>query len=84
MQKVDGVMTDIIVIGAGGCGLMAALVAAKQGAQVLVLEKTDKPGGGTAFSSKGIRAAGSRRQRELKIEDSPRTLCARYSAAEQS
>jgi fumarate reductase flavoprotein subunit len=50
---------------------MAALVAAKRGARVLLLEKTDKPGGGTAFSSKGIRAAGSRRQRELKIADSP-------------
>jgi fumarate reductase flavoprotein subunit len=71
MQKVDGVMTDIIIIGAGGCGLMAALVAAKQGAQVLVLEKTDKYGGGTALSSRGIRAAGSRRQRELNIDDSP-------------
>jgi fumarate reductase flavoprotein subunit len=67
MQNVD---RDIIVIGAGGCGLMAALVAAKKGARVLLLEKTDKPGGGTAFSSKGIRAAGSRRQRELKIDDS--------------
>ena len=50
---------------------MAALVAAKKGARVLLLEKTDKPGGGTAFSSKGIRAARSRRQRELKIADSP-------------
>lgn len=60
---------EIIVIGAGGCGLMAALVAAKKGARVLLIEKTDKPGGGTAFSSKGIRAAASRRQRELKIED---------------
>jgi fumarate reductase flavoprotein subunit len=67
MQNVD---RDIIVIGAGGCGLMAALVAAKKGARVLLLEKTDKPGGGTAFSSKGIRAAASRRQRELKIKDS--------------
>jgi fumarate reductase flavoprotein subunit len=72
MQNVD---CDIIVIGAGGCGLMAALVAAKRGARVLLLEKTDKPGGGTAFSSKGIRAAGSRRQRELKIDDS----AARYA-----
>ncbi|HWP60254.1 MAG TPA: FAD-dependent oxidoreductase [Candidatus Acidoferrales bacterium] len=61
---------DIIVVGAGGCGLMAALVAAKKGARVLLLEKTDKPGGGTALSSKGIRAALSRRQRESKIEDS--------------
>src|SRR4249920_1939569 len=68
MQKLD---RDIIVIGAGGRGLMAALVAAKKEARVLLLEKTDKPGGGTAFSSKGIRAAGSRRQRELKIADSP-------------
>jgi fumarate reductase flavoprotein subunit len=50
---------------------MAALVAAKKGARVLVLEKTDKPGGGTAFSSKGIRAAGSRRQRETDVADSP-------------
>lgn len=71
MQNLEPAANDIIVIGAGGCGLMAALVAAKKGAQVLLLEKTDKPGGGTAFSSKGIRAAGSRRQREAKIEDSP-------------
>src|SRR5215510_8536914 len=67
MQNVD---RDIIVSGAGGCGLMAALVAAKKGTRVLLLEKTDKPGGGTAFSSKGIRAAGSRRQHELKIDGS--------------
>jgi len=71
MQNLDSVVSDIIVIGAGGCGLMAALVAAKKGARVLLLEKTDKPGGGTAFSSRGIRAAGSRCQREAKIEDSP-------------
>jgi fumarate reductase flavoprotein subunit len=68
MENLD---SDIIVIGAGGCGLMAALVAAKSGARVQLLEKTDKPGGGTALSSKGIRAAGSRRQRELNIDDSP-------------
>ena len=67
MQNLD---RDLIVVGAGGCGLMAALVAAKKGVRLLLLEKTDKPGGGTAFSSKGIRAAGSRRQRELNIKDS--------------
>ncbi len=71
MQNVDSAGSDIIVIGAGGCGLMAALVAARNGAQVLLLEKTDKPGGGTALSSRGIRAAGSRRQHELHIDDSP-------------
>jgi fumarate reductase flavoprotein subunit len=66
----DSVTSDIIIVGAGGCGMIAALVAARKGAQVLLLEKTEKAGGGTAFSSKGIRAAGSRRQRELKIDDS--------------
>jgi fumarate reductase flavoprotein subunit len=71
MQNLDSVVSDIIVIGAGGCGLLAALAAAKKGARVLLLEKTDKPGGGTAFSSKGIRAAGSRAQREARIADSP-------------
>ena len=71
MQNMDAVVSDIMVIGAGGCGLMAALVAARKSARVLLLEKTDKSGGGTAFSSKGIRAAGSRRQRELRIDDSP-------------
>src|SRR5262245_56547277 len=71
MHHLDSTVTDVIVVGAGGCGLMAALVAAKSGARVLLLEKTDKPGGGTAFSSKGIRAAGSRCQREAKIPDSP-------------
>lgn len=67
----ESLATDIIIVGAGGCGLMAALVAARRGARVLLLEKTDKPGGGTAFSSKGIRAAGSRAQREKNITDSP-------------
>jgi fumarate reductase flavoprotein subunit len=71
MESLDASRSDIIVIGAGGCGLMAALVAAKKGARVLLLEKSDKQGGGTAFSSRGIRAAGSRRQCELNIDDSP-------------
>ena len=63
--------TDIIVIGAGGCGLMASLVAATNGASVLLLEKTDAPGGGTALSAKGIRAAGTRIQRAAGVEDAP-------------
>lgn len=67
---------DIVVIGAGGCGMVAALVAAQHGARVALLEKTDSPGGGTAFSSKGLRAAGTRLQKELGIEDSP----AQYAA----
>ena len=51
--------------------MMAALVAAAKGVSVLLLEKTDKPGGSTAFSSRGIRASGSRFQGALGIDDSP-------------
>ena len=71
MQRSASAVTDIIVIGAGGCGLMAALVAAKKGARVLILEKTHQPGGGTALSSRGIRTAGTRIQHEAKIDDTP-------------
>jgi fumarate reductase flavoprotein subunit len=61
---------DVLVIGAGGCGMVAALVAAQHGARVALLEKTDKPGGGTAFSSKGLRAAGTRFQQAQAVADS--------------
>ena len=71
MALSDADANSLIIVGAGGCGMMAALVAAWKGISVLLLEKTDKPGGSTAFSSRGIRAGGSRFQRALDIEDSP-------------
>jgi fumarate reductase flavoprotein subunit len=64
---------EIIVVGAGGCGLTAALAAAQQGARVLLLEKTDSPGGNTGGTTAVI-AAGTRFQREKGIEDSPAQL----------
>jgi hypothetical protein len=44
-------------------GLTAALAAAGYGARVLVLEKTEDPGGTIAFSMGGVTGAGSRFQR---------------------
>src|SRR3972149_11534686 len=69
MEDFDSSSPDIVIVGAGGCGLVAALAAARKGARVLVLEKTDKPGGGTVFSSRSIRAAGTKLQRAKGIED---------------
>ena len=71
MAYSDADANSLIIVGAGGCGMMAALVAAAKGASVLLLEKTDKPCGSTDFSSRGIRASGSRLQGALGIDDSP-------------
>jgi 3-oxosteroid 1-dehydrogenase len=45
---------DVIVIGAGASGMTAALVAAIEGAQVLVLESTSQVGGTSARSSGSV------------------------------
>ncbi len=42
--------TDVIVVGTGGSGLTAAIVAHDHGAKVTLLEKSTKFGGTTAFS----------------------------------
>ena len=60
---------DIIVVGAGGCGLVAALAAAQRGARVLVLEKTEEPGGTTALAAGSVVGAGTSYQRREEIED---------------
>ena len=42
---------DLVVVGAGGAGLAAALFAAMEGASVLLLERTEHVGGTTAWSA---------------------------------
>ncbi|MSQ50141.1 MAG: FAD-dependent oxidoreductase [Betaproteobacteria bacterium] len=64
----------VLVIGAGACGLTAALAAKESGAQVLVLERDAKPTGSTALSTGLIPAAGTRFQKALGIEDAPELL----------
>ena len=47
----DGAEFDLVVIGAGGAGLSAAVYAALDGAKVLVVEHTEFVGGTTAWSA---------------------------------
>lgn len=52
-----------MIVGAGACGLTAALAARDAGAEVLVLERDASPSGSTALSSGFIPAAPTRFQR---------------------
>lgn len=61
---------SVVVIGAGACGLTAALAAAEAGADVLVLERDARPTGSTSLSTGLIPAAGTKLQRAAGMEDS--------------
>lgn len=65
---------DVLVVGAGGGGLAAAIAAAEQGLRVAVAEKSERPGGNTALSTGSVPGAGTRFQREAGIDDSPQRM----------
>ncbi|MDR2196730.1 MAG: FAD-dependent oxidoreductase [Coriobacteriales bacterium] len=60
---------DILIIGAGGAGLTASIVAAQGGASVVVLEATSAVGGNTINSSGVIQAAGTEEQKAFSDTD---------------
>jgi len=62
--------TGTLIIGAGACGLVAALSASETGQEVLVIEADTVPSGSTALSAGLIPAAGTTIQRSAGIEDS--------------
>lgn len=67
---------DLLVVGAGACGLAAAIAAHDAGVQVAILEKRDRPGGNSSLSTGSVPGAGSRFQREAGIQDSPDVMVA--------
>jgi fumarate reductase flavoprotein subunit len=70
----------VVVVGAGACGLVAALAAKDAGADVLVLERDATPAGSTALSSGFIPACGTRFQRAARVDDSVERMVADIQA----
>lgn len=61
---------DIIIVGAGGAGMTAALEAKEKGMNPVVLEKMPMAGGNTMKSSSGMNASETKFQKEQGITDS--------------
>jgi fumarate reductase flavoprotein subunit len=68
------VRIPVVVVGAGACGLTAAVAARDTGAEVLVLERDASPSGSTALSSGFVPAAATRFQAAAGVEDSPERM----------
>ncbi|MDJ0821635.1 MAG: FAD-dependent oxidoreductase [Paracoccaceae bacterium] len=62
---------ETLIIGAGACGLVAALAAHEAGQEVLVIEADAVPSGSTALSAGLIPAAGTKAQAAAGIDDTP-------------
>lgn len=60
---------DVVIVGAGGAGLSAAIQAADEGADVLVLEKLSAVRGNTIRSSAGMNACQTGFQKKQGIDD---------------
>lgn len=60
---------DVLIVGAGGAGMAAALAARERGASVLVVEASAGNGGSTALSGGAFLAAGTSVQREAGFAD---------------
>lgn len=73
--------TDVLVLGSGGAGLVAALTAAAHGLSVTVLEKTDRLGGTTAMSGAGTWIPASHLAAAAGIADSGEEALAYIRAA---
>lgn len=64
-----GVEAEVLIIGGGAAGMVAALAAAEAGAEPVVVERDAVPRGSTALSAGLIPAAGTRWQRAAGVDD---------------
>lgn len=69
LVQLENKETDVVIIGAGGAGLTAAIEATQNGAKVIVVEKMPMVGGNTKYATGGLNAAETSVQKEKGIED---------------
>ncbi len=62
---------DVLVVGAGGAGMVAAMAAADQGLDTLLVEKSAWFGGNTARSGGGVWVPGNYALRSAGVDDTP-------------
>ena len=72
----EDVTADIVVIGAGGAGLSAAVQAHDLGAKVIVVEKMAMPGGNTVRAAGGLNACCTPLQKAKGTKDSTEIMFA--------
>ena len=65
---------EVVIVGAGACGLTAALAAKEKTDDIIILERDATPTGSTSLSSGFIPAAGTMAQKEKGISDSAKAF----------
>lgn len=78
--KDETIDTDVVVVGGGAAGMMSALYIAKEGYNVVLLEKTPMVGGASSMAGGTLLATNSQWQKEAGYEDSPEALKRRLLA----
>lgn len=60
---------DVVVVGAGGAGMVAAITASESGKKVMIIESQPLAGGNTVRSTGGMNATGTKAQQENTFEE---------------
>lgn len=69
IASAENLECDVVVVGGGGAGISAAISAAENGANVILIEKQGYLGGATMMSGGIVPAVGTKQQAEAGIED---------------
>lgn len=68
-EKVEKLEVDVVVIGAGGAGLTAAIELANNNKKVILLEKNEIAGGNSVKSTGGMNAAETKYQKAMDLKE---------------